>query len=101
MLHLKVTYFSGLCRKSRATYLKWPLGGLSNLLIFISAYDSHTPASVVVVIVRRRRPQFQRSSLKPLANESQTSCGASLARGNESLYKWSRSHDQDGRQGYK
>ena len=23
-------------------------------------------------------------------------CGASLGRGNESLYKWSRSHDQDG-----
>ena len=28
-------------------------------------------------------------------------CGASLGRGNESLYKWSRSHDQDGRHGYK
>ena len=24
-----------------------------------------------------------------------------LGRGNESLYKWSRSHDQDGRHGYK
>ena len=36
-----------------------------------------------------------------LANQSQTSCGASLGRGKESLYKWSRSHDQDGRNGYK
>ena len=36
-----------------------------------------------------------------IANQSQTSCGASLERGNESLYKWSRSHDQDGRHGYK
>ena len=36
-----------------------------------------------------------------LANQSQTLCGASLGRGNESLYKWSRSHDQDGRHGYK
>ena len=29
--------------------------------------------------------------------KSQILCGASLGRGNESLYKWSRSHDQDGR----
>ena len=36
-----------------------------------------------------------------LANQLQTFCRASLGRGNESLYKWSRSHDQDGRQGYK
>ena len=28
-------------------------------------------------------------------SESQTLCGALLGRGNESLYKWSRSHDQD------
>ena len=32
-----------------------------------------------------------------LANQSQILCGASLGRGNESVYKWSRSHDQDGR----
>ena len=32
-----------------------------------------------------------------LANQSQILCGASLESGNESLYKWSRSHDQDGR----
>ena len=38
---------------------------------------------------------FQKSfSLKPL--QSQILCGASLGRGNQSLYKWSRSHDQDG-----
>ena len=36
-----------------------------------------------------------------LANQSQTVCGASLGRGNESVYKWSRSHAQDGRHGYK
>ena len=36
-----------------------------------------------------------------MANQSQTLCGASLERGNESLYKWSTSHDQDGRHGYK
>ena len=36
-----------------------------------------------------------------LAIQSQTLCGASLGRGNDSLYKWSRSHDQDGRHGYK
>ena len=32
-----------------------------------------------------------------LANQSQIVCGTSLGRGNESLYKWSRSHDQGGR----
>ena len=31
------------------------------------------------------------------ANQSQILCGASLGRGNESLYKWSWSLDQDGR----
>ena len=31
------------------------------------------------------------------ANQSQIVYGASLGRGNESLYKWSRSHDKDGR----
>ena len=59
------------------------------------------PCSVVRPSVVRPsvvRPQFQRNRL---ADQSQTSCGASLGRGNESLYKWSRSHDQDGRHGYK
>ena len=32
-----------------------------------------------------------------LADQSQILCGASLGRGNVSLYKRSRSHDQDGR----
>ena len=32
-----------------------------------------------------------------LANQSQISCGASLGRGNESLFAASGSHDQDGR----
>ena len=32
-----------------------------------------------------------------LANQSQILCRASLGTGNEGLYKWSRSHDQDGR----
>ena len=31
--------------------------------------------------------------LNRLANQSQISCGASLGRSKESLYKWSRSHD--------
>ena len=36
-----------------------------------------------------------------LANQSQTLYGAFLGRENESLYEWSRSHDQGGRHGYK
>ena len=34
-------------------------------------------------------------SLKPLGHSKPTLFGASLARGNESLYKWSMSYDQD------
>ena len=36
-----------------------------------------------------------------MTNQSQTSRGAFLGKENQSLYKWSRSHDQNGRQGYK
>ena len=48
----------------------------------------------------RRRPSSVRSHFQTssppnrLANQSQILCGASLGRGNESLYKWSRSHDK-------
>ena len=38
-----------------------------------------------------------RSSETSWPIKSQILCGAPLGRGNESLYKWSRSHDQDGR----
>ena len=35
-------------------------------------------------------------------NQSRTSCGLSLGRGiNVCIQKWSRSHDQGGRKGYK
>ena len=43
------------------------------------------------------RPHFQTSSPNRLANQSQILCGASLGRGNESLFAASGSHDQDGR----
>ena len=54
-----------------------PRGCLPLSLGYIHVYDHNIEPS---------------SSLKPL--------GASLGRENESLYKWSRSHDQDGRHGY-
>ena len=44
---------------------------------------------------------FKDLLLNRLANQSQTLCGEFLGRMNESLYKWSRSHDQDGRHGHK
>ena len=55
-----------------------------------------------------RRPSVRPSSTmlkhhllrNRLADQSQILCGASLGRGNQSLYKWSRSHDQDGRHGH-
>ena len=33
----------------------------------------------------------------PMTNQSQISCEASMGIGKESLYKWPRSQDQDGR----
>ena len=53
------------------------------------------PSSVV-----RRRPFTMLKDLllqNCLANQSQILCGASLGRGNESLFAASGSHDQDGR----
>ena len=41
------------------------------------------------------------SSLKPFGQSKPNVNGAFLGRENESLYKWSRSHDQDGYHGYK
>ena len=67
-----------------------PLGSQGELIVYAS---SRRPSSV--------RPSS--TMLKHLllrnrwADQSQILCGASLGRGNESLYKWSRSHDQDGR----
>ena len=42
---------------------------------------------------------YYHNSQERLANQSQTPCGSSVGKGNESLYKWSRTHDQDGRHG--
>ena len=41
------------------------------------------------------------SPLKLLGQSKPTLCGAFLGSVNESLYKWPRSYDQDGRCGYK
>ena len=72
-----------------------PLGSQGELLL----YPSSRRPSVV-----RRRPSVRPSTffkdlllLNHLVNQSQILCGASLGRVNESLYKWSRSYDQDGR----
>ena len=56
--------------------------------------------------VRRRRPSsvvnnFKRLLLQNrLPDQCQILCGASLGRGNESLFAASGSHDQDGRQAH-
>ena len=61
----------------------------------VSSSYPHDPASV------RPSSALFKALRNRLANESQISCGASVIRGNESLYKWSRSHDQDGRHAHK
>ena len=69
-----------------------PLGSQGELIVYPS---SRRPSGV------RWRPSstlFKDLLLRNrLANQSQILFGASLGRGNESLYKWSRSHDQDDR----
>ena len=68
------------------------------------AYRICRPSLSIVVVVRRgRRPSWSSPTLfKHLlrnhwAHRSQTSYGASMGWENESLFKRSRSHDQDGR----
>ena len=39
-------------------------------------------------------------SVKPLANQSQISCGSSMGRGNKTLYKWSRSYQMTKKAAY-
>ena len=75
----------------------------ANLMVHFLAHlgrrliGTHVPVSV------RCCPSSSSIMLKPLllpnrwANQSQISCGASLGRGNESLFEASGSHDQDGR----
>ena len=61
----------------------------------MSLLDSYGPASV--------RPSTMLKDLllqNRMANQSQLLCGASLGRGNESLFAVSGSHDQDGRHAY-
>ena len=45
--------------------------------------------------------QSKPNCLANQSNQSQTLCGAFLGRVDEIVYEWSRSHDQDGRHGYK
>ena len=80
----------------------WFLAHLSQRLIgeligypWSGVRPSVRPSSVV-----RRRPFTMLKDLllqNCLANQSQILCGASLGRGNESLFAASGSHDQDGR----
>ena len=72
-----------------------PSGSQGELIVYPWS-GVRRPASVV------RRPSSSVLIFKllllwnRLTNQSQISRGASLGRGNESLNKWSRSHDQDG-----
>ena len=80
------TFLAHLSRRLTGELIVYPCSGVR-------------PASVVVH-PSVRRPQFQRSSpLKPLGQSKPNFMWSilgkgSLGRGKESLYKWSRSHDQ-------
>ena len=110
--HATCTIFSAFCTKpNNPLCCKRPRQSLYiNLLAHLSrrlmgeliVYQSLRRPSVVCrpssVLRPSVRPQFQTSySLNHWANLIQISYGDSLGRGNESLFKWSWSHDQDGR----
>ena len=61
----------------------WPYGGVCLCPGAISVY---------ITIIFKPLLRFSETSF---ANQSQASRGASIGSGDESLYKWSRSHDQD------
>ena len=76
---------------------------LQNLLIFSSPEPKAHRLAYRIPMVRRlsvRRPFTMLKDLllqNCLANQSQILCGASLGRGNKSLFTASGAHDQDGR----
>ena len=72
-----------------------PSGSQGELIVYPWSGVRRPSASVVV---RRPSTFFKHLLLRNrLAEQTQILFGASLGRGNESLYKWSGSHDQDGR----
>ena len=88
---------AGLTVWTRLVYLVFssPEPSVSQGELIVYPWSGVRRTSSVVVVVR---PHFQTLLLwNRLTNQSQISCGAPLGRGNESLYKWSRSHDQNGR----
>ena len=66
-----------------------PSGSQGGLIVY--------PCSGVPDRGRGRRQKFQTSSLKLLGQSKPNFMWSLLGKGNESMYKWSRSHDQDGR----
>ena len=76
------------------------LSSMENLIVPCKLKYTHAPASVVVrrtsyvvVVVHNFKHLLLRNRLP---DQSQILCGASLGRGNESLFAASGSHDQDG-----
>ena len=74
------------------------LAHLSRQAHKVNLQYTHAPASIVVVVVVVNNNFKHLLFSNRLANQSQILCGASLGRGKESSYTWSRSHDQDGNQ---
>ena len=75
---------------------------MDRIFMFVKIFWAHgvvcpCPGAIYMYLTKI----FKHLLWKRLANQSQTLCGASLERGNESLYGWSRSHDQDDGHGCK
>ena len=66
-------------------YIEW-------IILLMKTFDSRELPYLYMTTIFKRLLHWN-----CLANQSQIFCGASLGRGDESLYKWSRSHDQGGR----
>ena len=106
---MTLTYFTAISNMA-AYVFKWEKLLQSPLKVKVSAnkqvnrsvyvFEKHLTTGVCLPLPQGyvHDHYFQTStSLKPLGQQSQISCGAVWESGKESLYKWSRSYDVDGR----
>ena len=94
------------CHNKVIAFWKWQFFSDTLKCVFSSPEPSGSQGELIVYPWSSERCLWSSSVVVPShfkhllrnceADQSQILCRASLGRGNESLYKWSRSHDQDG-----